>query len=59
MAGSGRSKLTQEVADRIRAEYAAGGISQRYLAAKYGVSQMAIWQVISGKTFRRLDRVVA
>jgi len=51
----GRAKLTVEQADIIRAEYSQGGVSQRALAEKYGVSQMAIWQVLSGKTFRPVE----
>lgn len=43
-------KLTALQADLIREE-SAQGASQRQLAQKYGVSQMAIWQVLSGKTY--------
>jgi|LNFM01.1.fsa_nt_gb hypothetical protein len=49
----GRAKLTPLDADLIRAEYASGKVSQRQLATKHKVSQMAIWQVISGRTFRQ------
>lgn len=55
----GRAKLTTVSADLIRVEYAAGKVSQRALAAKYGVSQMAIWQVISGRTFRQTQKGAA
>jgi transcriptional regulator with XRE-family HTH domain len=48
----GRAKLTAEQADLIRAEYSQGGVTQRALAEKYQVSQMAIWQVLSNRTFR-------
>jgi transcriptional regulator with XRE-family HTH domain len=50
-------KLTKEKADKIRIDYAEAKrsgrtLTQRELAARYGVSQMAIWQVLTGKTFK-------
>lgn len=48
----GRAKLTTEQADLIRVEYREAKVSQRALAKKYGVSQMAIWQVLQGITFQ-------
>lgn len=46
-----RAKLTKLQADLIRSEYAGDNVTQRALAKKYGVSQMAIWQVIQKITF--------
>ncbi len=40
------AKLTADDARLIRSAYASGGITQRDLAAKFGVSHRAIQQVI-------------
>lgn len=46
-----RSKLTEEDIRLIRREYDGGGISQRALADRYGVSQRAVWAVLAGVTW--------
>lgn len=45
------AKLTNEQVVEIRRRYAAGGISQRPLAAEYGVSQPVISKVIRGEKY--------
>lgn len=45
-AGNARAKLTQEDADAIRAQYAAGGITQPRLAAQWGISQSTINNIL-------------
>lgn len=45
------AKLTFEQADAIRAEYAAGGISQTEIAERYGVKQAGISRVIRGVSY--------
>lgn len=45
----GHVKFTKEEAQKIRAEYQAGGVFQRELAEKYGVSRCAIANAIKGK----------
>ncbi len=50
-AQNGRAKLTQEMAEEIRAIYASG-ISQQDIADAYGVSQNAVSQVILRKRYR-------
>ena len=41
-------KLTDDDVRAIREEYAAGGISQRALAAKYGVTKYPIQRILNG-----------
>lgn len=51
----GRAKLTAEHAVAIRAEYAAGGITQAQLAAKYGLTQPQINRIITRKRWAHLS----
>jgi hypothetical protein len=46
---NGSAKLTEDQVRKIRAGYAAGGITQQALAAKYEVSQVTISQIIRRK----------
>lgn len=48
------TKFSMEKAREIRAIYAAGGISQRALAAKYGTSQATIAAMLINKTWKEL-----
>lgn len=48
------ARLTDLEVAAIRAEYAAGGISQRALGRKYGVSGPHVCQIVQGK-YRRAD----
>lgn len=48
-----KSKLTDAKAREIRQLYATGDYSQADLGKLFGVSQVAIWQVTSGKTWRK------
>lgn len=48
------ARLTDEAVRAIRAEYAAGGVSQSTLAAKYGVSLMLINGVVRGTRWRHV-----
>lgn len=50
----GCAKLTNEQVRTIREVYSAGSTSQSVLAARFGVSQPRISEVISGKTWRHL-----
>lgn len=45
-AGNARAKLTQADADAMRAQYAAGGVTQPQLAGRYGVSQSTINNIL-------------
>jgi uncharacterized membrane protein len=48
--GAGRlTKLNAEDVTAIRAAYAAGGVRQRELAERYGVSDVTICRIISRK----------
>lgn len=49
---SGTAKLDEALAQRIRDQYSAGGISQRALAAAHGINQATVWALLSGKTWR-------
>lgn len=44
-----RSKITKVIADRIRLEYAHGGISQQKLADRYGISQDVVSRIVLNK----------
>jgi len=49
---NGRSRLTEEQVAKIRSRYVEGGVTQRALAAEYGVSQGAIWMALAGRNWR-------
>ena len=48
---AGRSKFTETEVASIRAEYAAGGVSQRSLARRNGVDSRTMWQILSGNSY--------
>jgi predicted DNA-binding protein (UPF0251 family) len=48
----GQAKLTLEQVSTIRMRYAAGGCSQRRLAAEFGVSQRSILRIVNGANWR-------
>lgn len=48
---SGSAKLTDDDVRQIRALYAAGGVSQRALAARYGLSQSAIGRLLNRQSW--------
>lgn len=48
-----RSKLTDEVVKEIRA-WLENGVTQTFLAKKYGVTQAQIWRVKNGITWRHV-----
>ena len=43
---NGNARLSQQEADEVRRRYAAGGVTQRALAAEYGVSQNTIGCIV-------------
>lgn len=45
---NGMAKLTEEIVKAIRADYKRGGVSQRELAVKYGISQPTVSHVVTG-----------
>ena len=45
------ASLTWEQVRQIRSRYEAGGISQRALAAEYGVAQSAIWRIVTYRSW--------
>lgn len=47
------AKLTYEIADRIRADHAAGGHTHGSLAELYGVEKRTIWRVLAGRCWVR------
>ena len=49
---NGRAKLTEDDVREIRRLHAEGGSSQRFLAAKFGVSQPAIRKILKGETWK-------
>jgi hypothetical protein len=50
-ASNGRSKLSWEIVEKIRGEYAKGNASQHEIAQKYGITQTAISRITIGKTW--------
>lgn len=46
------TKLSRELVERIRKEYAAGGVGYRPLAARYGVSHILIREVVKGRIWQ-------
>lgn len=48
---NGQAKLSDEEVGELRARHATGGIMQRELAEKFGVSRPTISKIISGKTW--------
>lgn len=70
MAGKGRSislpgtrsPSARFSADQVRAmreRYAKGGTSHHALAQEHGVTAMAIWRMVTGRTYRDVDRVAS
>lgn len=45
------TKLTENKAAAIRRQYEAGGVTEQELATRYGVSQCAISQVVTGRSW--------
>lgn len=50
------AKLTDEQADEVRFRYSMGGVSQRALAAEYGINQRAIWEIIHEHSYQTFMR---
>jgi hypothetical protein len=50
---NGRALITDEQAEAIKAEYAAGGISYAALGARYGVSKSCVFAVVAGVNWKR------
>jgi hypothetical protein len=48
---NGKSKLTDEIVIGMRREYARGGTSYRKIAEKHGVSEGAVRQAITGRSW--------
>ncbi len=46
------AKLSDDIAARIRADYAAGGIKQKELGARYGVGQDVISRIVNNKVWK-------
>lgn len=47
------NKVTQAVADEIRAIYAAGGVFQRDLASRFGITQSLVSLIVRDKSWRK------
>jgi hypothetical protein len=50
----GCARLTEADVRRMRADYAAGGVSQRQLAGRYGVTQATVWAILAGRLWAHL-----
>jgi hypothetical protein len=48
------SKLTEELVPVIRAEYAAGGVAEHVLAAKYGVNVSTLHRMLARQTWKHV-----
>ena len=51
---NGHAKLTEELVRGVRAAYAAGGVTQRELAAHFGVSQMTVSDLVTRRTWKHV-----
>ena len=49
-----RAKLTEELVPVIRAEYAAGGVTERDLATKYGVNVSTLHRMLTRQTWQHV-----
>ncbi len=49
--GTPNAKLTNAQVSQLRQEYKSGGITQRDLARRYGLSQVAVCNILHGKTY--------
>lgn len=52
----GRSDLTDAIVAEIRARHSAGGITQRNLAAEYGIGYKNLNLIITGKTWKHVGQ---
>lgn len=48
---NGRAKITQDQADAIRLEYARGGVSQKKLGIRYGITDVSISLIVRNKSW--------
>jgi len=46
-----QAKLTEATVREIRSTYAAGGVTQKELAERFGVSRESVWNILNGKTW--------
>ena len=53
-----QAKLTYDEAESIRREYAAGGVTQKKLGEKYGLSRSSISDILRNKLYRKPERIV-
>jgi hypothetical protein len=51
-----KHKLTEQDVSMIRSQYAQGGVSQPQLARAFHVSQTVIHNIVTGKTWKHLER---
>lgn len=49
-----RAKLTEDLVRQIRKEYAAGGVTERDLAAEHGVNVSTLHRLLTGKTWQHV-----
>lgn len=54
VAGHHKARLSAASVRQIRKEYAAGGVTYRELAQRYGVSEYTVRDVVLGRTWGRL-----
>ena len=47
-----RGTLTLDQANEIRRLYAAGGVTQRELGQRFGISEKATWRIIAGHSYK-------
>ena len=53
-----QARLTYDEAESIRREYAAGGVTQKKLGEKYGLSRSSISDILRNKLYRKPERIV-
>lgn len=50
-ADNGRAKITQKIAQEIKALYAAGGVTQKKIADQFSISQPHVSEIVRGVTW--------
>jgi hypothetical protein len=53
--GPGRTKVTEDQVREIRAEYAAGGISQREIGEKHGIGQVEVSHIVTRRAWSHVE----
>jgi len=51
-----KAKLNRKMVEKMRSSYANGNVSLSFLARKNGVAKSTVWDVMSRRTWKHLER---